>query len=344
MATETQQAPATPELTILSRVGSIPLIADSINSINSTLLNNPYTRPTYTTATEISKRALSYTEPVQQRLAPILTRADGLANKGFDLVEQRFPYPFHTPTEDIFKDLKGRSDAARDVATKTIDARVRTPAYNIAQGIDQSLAPFVDYFAVVVNKVQPNGTPDKPTEVPAEAKFQYQRAYYLSKELSDQLLTYSTEQINQIKAQSAILQRASATAQSLSDLASSSYGAAQARVHSLSDTMLSELQKVQASTAALPGTLQSAFQDVSANLSSTINDLSGILTSPDPLPEKANKVRDTVTERVQPILDTANARVQEILGALKARVSENRQAAQATANEATASVNGNGHA
>ena len=100
----------------------------------------------------------------------------------------------------------------------------------------------------------------------------------------------------------------------------------------------------QASTAALPGTLQTAFQDFSTNLSSTINDLSGILTSPDPLPEKANKVRDTVTERVQPLLDTANARVQEILAALRARVSENRQAAQAAADQTTASVNGNGHA
>ena len=96
---------------------------------------------------------------------------------------------------------------------------------------------------------------------------------------------------------------------------------------------------VQASTAALPGTLQTAFQDVSTNLSSTINELSGILTSPDPLPEKAGKVRETVQERVQPILDTATTRVQEILGALKARLSEEKK-------EVTNGtvVNGNGHA
>ena len=159
-----------------------------------------------------------------------------------------------------------------------------------------------------------------------------------------------------------LLQRAQATAQSLSDLASSSYGAAQTRVHALSDTMLSELHKVQvrsvppllriesvltcaaaptqASTAALPGTLQSTFQDVSANLTSTINELSGILTSPEPLPEKATKVREHVQERVQPLLDTATARVQEILGALKARVSEEKK--DAATNGAT--VNGNGTA
>lgn len=108
----------------------------------------------------------------------------------------------------------------------------------------QRFAPIVDYFAVAVKQLQPNGTADKPSESP-EAKYQYQRAYYLSKELRDQILTYSTEQVNQIKAQSVVLQRASATAQSLSELASSSYGAAQSRVHTLSDNMLSELQKVQ---------------------------------------------------------------------------------------------------
>lgn len=95
-----------------------------------------------------------------------------------------------------------------------------------------------------MNKFHSNGTEDKPTESP-EAQFQYQRAYFLTKDLRDQLYTYSTEQINQIKTQSVLVQRASATASSLSELASSSYGAAQSRVHSLSDTMVAELQKVQ---------------------------------------------------------------------------------------------------
>ncbi|KAI0365811.1 lipid droplet-associated perilipin protein [Pilatotrama ljubarskyi] len=351
MATETQQsAPAQPELTIFSRVGSIPLVADSLSTIHSTLINNPYTRSPYATASGLSRSALSYTEPIQKRLAPILTRADDLANKGLDAVESRYPYPFHTPTEDIIKDLKGRSDHAKDVANKTIDEKVRTPAYQVAQGIDQKFAPIVDYFAVAVNKLHPNGTADKPAETP-DAKYQYQRAYFLSKELRDQLLTYSTEQINQIKAQSVLVQRASATANSLSDLASSSYGAAQSRVHALSDTMVAELQKVQASTAALPAALQSSFHDVSTNLTSTINELSAILTSSEPVPDKVNKVRDTVQERVQPILDTATARVQEILAALKARVSEDKnevhQSVTTTSGATTVNgvtTNGNGHA
>ncbi|KAI0628605.1 lipid droplet-associated perilipin protein [Trametes polyzona] len=356
MATETQQQqqpqPAQPELTILSRVGSIPLVADSLNTIHSTLSNNPYTRSPYATAQGLSKSALSYTEPLQKRLAPILTKADGLANKGLDAVESRYPYPFHTPTEDIIKNLKEHSDHAKEVANKTLDDKVRTPAYQVVQGIDQRFAPIVDYFAVAVSKLHPNGTAaDKPAEAAEAAQYQYQRAYFLTKELRDQLLTYSTEQINQIKAQSALVQRASATAHALTELASSSYGAAQSRVHTLSDTMVSELQKVQASTAALPATLQASFHDVSANLTTTINELSAILTAPEPLPEKVQKVRLTVQERVQPILDTATARVQEVLGALKARVSEDRtpevhQSATTTSGATTVNgvANGDGQA
>lgn len=80
---------------------------------------------------------------------------------------------------------------------------------------------------------------------------------------------------------------------------------------------------------------------MSTHLATTINDLSAILTSSDPLPEKMSKVGYTVTERVQPILDTVGARAQGILGALSARASENKEnppAANPTA------PNGNGHA
>ena len=64
-------------------------------------------------------------------------KSDGLANKGLDAVESRYPYPFKTPTEDIVKDLKGRSDQARNVANKTIDDALVHPALIVAQGIDQ---------------------------------------------------------------------------------------------------------------------------------------------------------------------------------------------------------------
>ncbi|OCH92582.1 hypothetical protein OBBRIDRAFT_824657 [Obba rivulosa] len=134
MATETQTPP---EIRVLSRVPSIPVVVSSLNTIHNTLADNAYTRQPYSTAQGLSKTALSYTEPLQKRLAPIITRADQFANKGLDVIESRYPYPFKTPSEDIYRDIKGQSKHARDVANKTLDEKVRSPALNVAQGIDQ---------------------------------------------------------------------------------------------------------------------------------------------------------------------------------------------------------------
>lgn len=103
----------------------------------------------------------------------------------------------------------------------------------------------VDYIEVAVNKIHSTtGSPElKP--VADAPKFQYQRAFALSKDLSDQLVSFSSEQINQIKAQNAYVQSAVAAAQHVSEVASTSYGAAQEKVQAVSDVMLQELQKVQ---------------------------------------------------------------------------------------------------
>jgi len=141
MATETQSAPAAPELTILNRVASIPLVNDTFTAMHSSLISNPLTRSPYTTAQAISLSALRASEPIAAKLAPIIVRADGFANKGLDAVESRYPYPFTVQSEEILKALKDRSEYARDVANKTIDERVRTPAYSAVQGIDQVSTP-----------------------------------------------------------------------------------------------------------------------------------------------------------------------------------------------------------
>ncbi|KAI0918328.1 hypothetical protein AcV5_002341 [Taiwanofungus camphoratus] len=350
MTTQTVEAPTNPEITVISRITSIPLVASSLSTIHTTLTNNAYTRQLYTTVQGLSNSVLSYTEPLQKRFAPLLVRADSYANKGFDALESRYPYPFRTPSEDIVKDLKGRSDHAYDIANQTIDEKVKTPAYSVAQGIDQRFALIVDYFEAAVNKLHPNGSTEQTAAPAAEAKYQYQRAYALSRDLSDHLRTYSTEQINQLKTQNILVQRATETSQTLGVLASTSYGTAQMKVQALSDTMLAELQRIQASTAALPATLQASFHDISTHISTAITDLSAILNSQDPFQEKVHKVRDMVQERVYPLLEAATTRVQEILGVLKARVTEKEGTVVATANGVvtngsgtTTASNGNGH-
>ncbi|KAH9057203.1 hypothetical protein EDB87DRAFT_1578950 [Lactarius vividus] len=200
MATETQSAPdapvpdapapasapAAPELTVLNRVVSIPLVNDSLSAVHSSLSSNPITRAPYNTAQALSSTALRYSEPITSKLAPIIVRADGFANKGLDAVESRYPYPFTAQSEDIINTLKERSDSARAVANKTLDERLRNPAYSAAQGIDQRLTPVVDFL------VSRLGTQEGASQT--ESQYQYQRAYALSRDLKDQILGNSNTQ------------------------------------------------------------------------------------------------------------------------------------------------------
>ncbi len=214
MATETQPAPSSPELTVLNRVVSIPLVNDSLSAVHASLISNPLTRSPYNTAQALSSTALRYSEPFAVKLAPIIVRADGYANKGLDVVESRYPYPFTVQSEDIIKALKERSDYARAAANKTLDERVRTPAYSAAQGIDQvrkplkalsfrrssiqkRLAPVVDYL------VSRLGTQEGASQT--ESKYQYQRAYALSRDLKDQILDYSGAQLHQLQSSSVLV-------------------------------------------------------------------------------------------------------------------------------------------
>jgi hypothetical protein len=85
-----------------------------------------YTRSPYSTAKGLSTTAYKYAEPLQVRLAPLIIQADGYANKAVDVVQSRYPYPFTAKPEEVAM-----------LASKTIDEKVKTPAYNVAQGIDQ---------------------------------------------------------------------------------------------------------------------------------------------------------------------------------------------------------------
>ena len=218
MATETQSAPSTPELKILTRVAAIPLVNDTFSAVHSSLISNPYTRSPYTTAQAISLSALRASEPLAAKLAPIIVRADGFAIKGLDAVESRYPYPFTVQSEDLLKALKERSEYARDVANKTIDERVRSPAYSAAQGIDQvrtplfhsslrnndllilsqkRLAPVMDFLIARL------GTEENSSQT--DSKFQIQRAYALSLGLKDQILDYSNSQLQQLQNNSVLV-------------------------------------------------------------------------------------------------------------------------------------------
>jgi hypothetical protein len=92
------------------------LIHDTLASVDDTLLKNTYTRAGYSTAknvsTTVSNAAVTYTEPLQVRLAPLIEKADGLANKAVDVVEAKYPYPFKATPEEVTSYVRERGETA----------------------------------------------------------------------------------------------------------------------------------------------------------------------------------------------------------------------------------------
>ncbi|KAH8108779.1 hypothetical protein DFH11DRAFT_1631296 [Phellopilus nigrolimitatus] len=322
MATETQAAPstssttATPQVTVLTRVASIPLISDSLAAVHATLAGNAYTKTPYSTAQAWGYAAFRASEPIQSRLSPVILRADGFANKAVDAVESRYPYPFHAPTEEIYGTLKQHSEHAYSFANKTIDDRVRTPAYGLAQGIDQKFTPVIDRLAYVRTDSDAPG-PDVPVADTPKDTYQYQRAYRLSLDLKDTITVFTGEQIKQIQEHNILVQRATATAQTISVTLSTSYDAATARVHALSDTMLSELHSLQASAAALPAHAQTSLSGLSERVGTVIGQVKDTLRADAPVAEKLGQLRVTIEQQVKPLLAGASARAQGVANAVR---------------------------
>ncbi|KAJ7091529.1 hypothetical protein B0H15DRAFT_778532 [Mycena belliarum] len=311
-----------PELTIITRVASIPILAYAIQQVSSTLASNRYTSTPYSTAKGLSASAYKYSEPLQVRLAPLIDAADGYANKTVDFVQSRYPYPFEAQPEEVASYVRERRQSAvdyveqsRQTANKTIDEKVRTPAIHVVYGIDQRFTPIVDYLEKTAV------THLNTSSAPADTQHQYQRVYVLSRNVTGQLYDYSHQTV--------LVQRASQTADSITALASTANG----RIHALSDSLLSELQRLQQSLAATGASVQHQTTAASHELGETIASLRTIVTTPDlPLNEKVVRVGAEVQGRVRPILD----------GLLGARAPAQKQTQKQTQRSA-GGRKGNGH-
>jgi len=296
MATETQQAP---DVTIVNRISSIPLVSSSLSSIHNTLSTSPYTASPYATAHAVSLAALGTATKYSQTpmIASLVVRADGIANAAVDVVESRYPYPFKATPEE-----------ARDAATKTVEVRVVQPATRVATDIDQRFTPLIDFIEAYLQKMgsqQNFSTHEKPT-------YQYQRAIDISRNVRDNLYAYSGSHYNALKEQNALVHRATDTAALLSQGA-----------HALSERMIAELQTIKAASANLPAQVQSSLHTLTQELGSTIGELKGIVSDKElAAGEKVARVRHTVEERVKPVLEATKDSLVGVLNLLTGKAAE----------------------
>lgn len=153
MSTETHTSThEVPEFTILRRVASIPLVCSGLETINGALSSNVLTKQPYHTAKGLSTTAYKYAEPLQIRFAPLIERADGIANKAVDIVESRCPYPFNAKPEDVASLVREGGQNAINVANKAIDEKITLPAKHMAEGIDQARRlPITSYAHIFIS-------------------------------------------------------------------------------------------------------------------------------------------------------------------------------------------------
>jgi len=296
-----------------------------LDQIHSTLLSHVLTRTPYHAAQALTQTAYNFSQPLQIRLAPLIVSADDYANKGLDVIEQKYPYPFKIKPEEVASYVRERRDSVVSSANQQFDKNVKTPAVGVAEGIDKKFAPIVDYFESAVNKVGSESGTSSPTSTSSECQYQYQRVYAISKHLKDDLYVYSSEHLKQLQQQNVLVQKAIETANSIQALASASITGAQSRIHALSDSMLAELQKLQQSTAALPQSLQATYPDISK----TITDLRDIVTTTDmSVGDKVHRVAEEVKEGVRPMLEKLSQRISDLAKAIGTKKEEVRATEQ----------------
>ncbi|KAJ7066483.1 hypothetical protein C8F01DRAFT_981884 [Mycena amicta] len=282
------------QITVLDRVAAIPIVAFSMQQVSSVLANNRYTASSYSTAKDLSASAYNtYAAPLQVRLGPWLASADSYANKAVDAVETRYPYPFKAQPEEMSSFVRERSasvtkmvEETRENANKAIETRITTPAKEAAIGFDQRLTPIVDYF-------EKTAVTQFNTPAPTETQYQVQRVFELSKNATGQLYGYSHQTV--------LVQRASKTADAITELAHN----AGTRIDALSNRLIGELRDIQTSFASTGAAVQNSTAAALQELSSTTAALRNIISNPDiTVNEKVKQLGLEVEWRLRPVFDS----------------------------------------
>ncbi|KAF8499518.1 hypothetical protein JB92DRAFT_3124838 [Gautieria morchelliformis] len=298
--TENQSTPSYTSYTSLLRVSHIPIVECGISSLHSKLSTTPLLRTPYTLSLSVSSTLTPYLQSASSHFpfAPFLSYGDRAANKGLDIAQEKWPYPFESQPEQVWSDV-------RSVA----DSRVVKPAYGMAKSMDQSLTPLVDSFSFVVKKIDADADSKAKSDSTADAddEYQVQRAYALLRVLKDDIVsTPGDDQNALVKNIHATL--TSFTQQSSALLAavrSRSEGAA-SRVNVLAQAVLSELEK-------LAPLVSSVTSKTSCTLRDTTSNLRTILSSDDPLGQKIPKVGTAVQAGVKDVVEDIVEKVRAIL-------------------------------
>ncbi|KAH9823333.1 hypothetical protein DFH28DRAFT_922224 [Melampsora americana] len=98
--------------TFVKRVVSIPVVADAIEAVQSTMKGNVYSAAVYEKAEGAAIYLYEQSKPLQEKLAGPIGQVDAVANKGLDFVQSKAPYVFEVKTEELISKARQPADQA----------------------------------------------------------------------------------------------------------------------------------------------------------------------------------------------------------------------------------------
>ncbi|KAJ9116621.1 hypothetical protein QFC20_000554 [Naganishia adeliensis] len=169
-----------PDISIVQRVGNIPIVADGIGTFESVVNSTQFTSSMYATAGAIAAKSLDVASPIIATAAPLISKADGLANQGLDMVEARFPSAFKVNTHDILESAKQPANQGMAVAKGVYDGQIAPILHNeiVSRAIEQLYN---------INKILADGVNSLKDRVFATTHNASEQAHDLSAKLVDQL-------------------------------------------------------------------------------------------------------------------------------------------------------------
>ncbi|MBW0505011.1 hypothetical protein O181_044726 [Austropuccinia psidii MF-1] len=123
----------------VQRVVSIPLVADTIGALHSTIHSNAYSAAMYEKAEDAILFLFEQTKPLQIKLAGPIEQVDVVANKGLDFVQAKAPLVFEIKTEDLISRARQPADQAYAYGKTCKDAA----SARLAPIVEQFYAQFI---------------------------------------------------------------------------------------------------------------------------------------------------------------------------------------------------------
>ncbi|KAG1454752.1 hypothetical protein G6F56_007242 [Rhizopus delemar] len=285
------EQPTNQHTRFISRVSSIPVVQDSLSTVqaiaNKSTLGRFALSTASSTLTTVSKYTHSQPEYVQSYyesyIQPHIEKADAFGCRSLDLIETKFPVVTQS-TEYIVKSVTVPSYHMVDDVKVKLDSKLKQPANQVAKEANKRFGTVVDNVEAVLNRYLPPTTTDKQENQMTEEANQALRAYSLLNEVTFRLSQRVQEQVKTTAAQ---------ISRSPSDLA---------RV---------------AETSALVQRTMLNIQSLQESLS-----LYTQQNLPPAVTERIQVLHDSTQERLQGLTQQVSSQIQQVIGFLKVQSNE----------------------